>query len=342
MANFQGLGDILAGDVDVEWRGGRVFSQKHGSAEAKLPDKDLPKLNVEGTVEPSIEVRREEGLNTPQKLYAIDHKTNRKELLLDLNPKFAELRFATVEPVAWKTRDGMDGHGGLYLPLDYVPGQQYPLVIQTHFFNPETFIIDGPWSSGFAAQVLASKGFVVVQVGELLSHEEFHRLANTPAETPRVMAIYEGLVDALAARGLIDRNRVGVFGFSRTVYYVTYTLTHSMYPFAAAILEDGVDGGYFQYLSFPMLDSEYESIYGGSPFGEALQSWTKNAPAFNLGKVRTPIRIMEHGCLGALEQWEWFSGLSLLHKPVDMDQFITAVRQLGLFWMIVNDEPPQS
>jgi two-component system, response regulator len=33
---------------------------------------------------------------------------------------------------------------------------------------------------------------------------------------------------------------------------------------------------------------------------------------------------------------------SYVHKPVDMDQFITAVRQLGLFWMIVNDEPPQS
>ena len=46
-----------------------------------------------------------------------------------------------------------------------MPGKQYPLVIQTHFFNPETFVIDGPWSSGFAAQVLASKGFVVVQVG---------------------------------------------------------------------------------------------------------------------------------------------------------------------------------
>jgi|SRR5262245_3543369 CheY-like chemotaxis protein len=33
---------------------------------------------------------------------------------------------------------------------------------------------------------------------------------------------------------------------------------------------------------------------------------------------------------------------SYVHKPVDMNQFITAVRQLGLFWMIVNDAPPQS
>jgi two-component system, response regulator len=33
---------------------------------------------------------------------------------------------------------------------------------------------------------------------------------------------------------------------------------------------------------------------------------------------------------------------SYVHKPVDMNQFVTAVRQLGLFWMIVNDVPPWS
>jgi two-component system response regulator len=32
---------------------------------------------------------------------------------------------------------------------------------------------------------------------------------------------------------------------------------------------------------------------------------------------------------------------SYVHKPVDMNQFVAAVRQLGLFWMIVNDVPPQ-
>ena len=33
---------------------------------------------------------------------------------------------------------------------------------------------------------------------------------------------------------------------------------------------------------------------------------------------------------------------SYVHKPVDMNQFIMAVRQLGLFWLIVNDAPPSS
>ena len=32
---------------------------------------------------------------------------------------------------------------------------------------------------------------------------------------------------------------------------------------------------------------------------------------------------------------------SYVHKPVDINQFVAAVRQLGLFWLIVNDAPPQ-
>lgn len=31
---------------------------------------------------------------------------------------------------------------------------------------------------------------------------------------------------------------------------------------------------------------------------------------------------------------------SYVRKPVDFDQFAEAVRQLGLYWMVVNDAPP--
>jgi two-component system response regulator len=33
---------------------------------------------------------------------------------------------------------------------------------------------------------------------------------------------------------------------------------------------------------------------------------------------------------------------SYVHKPVAMNQFIMAVRQLGLFWLLVNDAPPNA
>jgi hypothetical protein len=314
------LQDVITGNIGVQLPGNSVFSQKRGLKEVRLPEKDLPRKEDKDARKPPIEVKLEQDLNTPQKLYVFDPKTKQESLLLDLNPQFAELRIAKPQIIAWKGTTGKEAHCALYLPSDYVPGKRYPLVIQTHYFNTDVFLIDGPWGSGYAAQALVGKGIIVAQVGELLElgEEESEKVLATRDEAPYAMADYEGLINELDARGLIDREKVGIFGFSRTVYYVTYTLTHSTYPFAAAILENGVDESYLQALALREVEQECERIYGGPPYGETLASWTVSSPGFNLAKVKTPVRIMDHGYAGAIEQWEWFSGLRLLHKPVEM------------------------
>jgi len=115
-------------------------------------------------------------------------------------------------------------------------------VIQTHGFKQDKFWIDGPWSGAFAAQPLASKGFVVLQVGSSVDPWEDEKYANTLQEVDRHMAAYEGAVDYLDKRGIVDREKVGLIGFSITTYYLAYTLTHSKHHFAAATLADGFDG----------------------------------------------------------------------------------------------------
>jgi len=48
--------------------------------------------------------------------------------------------------------------------------------------------------------------------------QEIVRVYNTPQEGPLFTLVVEAAIDELDHRGLIDRNRVGISGFSRTVF----------------------------------------------------------------------------------------------------------------------------
>jgi dienelactone hydrolase len=52
----------------------------------------------------------------------------------------------------------------------------------------------------------------------------------------------EGLIDALDEQKLVDRDRVGLVGWSYTGWLVEYFITHSTYPIGAAVAADNVAG----------------------------------------------------------------------------------------------------
>ena len=257
-----------------------------------------------------------EEMNTPPRIYASDPKTKARSMILNLNPSFANLRFAHVEEVQWRGLDGKEIKAGLYYPLDYDPGIKYPLVIQTHDWNRNRFWIEGPWTTAFAAQPLAAKNILVLQLGE--SYDEL----GTQKEVRREVDRIEGAIDYVRSRGIIDSSRVGIIGFSRTCLFVKYLLTHSKYHFAAASETDGVDAGYYQYVLSINSDPGYsqfaEGINGGPPFGDGLKSWMERDPGFNIQKVQTPLLITAENPFVALYDWEWFAMLRHLGKPVEM------------------------
>ena len=303
---------------------GRLVLTPNGPARDSVPEAYEKRESAwrrmpmsEGALPPNVPlaVTLEEDMNTPPRIFVSDAATKRKALLLDLNPQFARLSFGRVETIRWKATDGTQFEGGLYLPPDYRPGVRYPLVIQTHGFRQDRFWIDGPWSSAFAGQPLAARGMVVLQVGGSVDPSVEVTRSQTAAEAPTEMFAYEGAIDELDRRGFIDRTRVGVIGFSRTVYYVEYTLTHSKYDFRAASLADGIDGGYVNYMLWPLED--YPRINGAGAFGHSLSTWLENSPGFNLDRVRAPVHLEYYGRAGFLGGWQWYSGLSLLGKPVD-------------------------
>jgi len=275
----------------------------------------LPASPQEESEDSPFDVTLEESRDVPPRIFVTERRTGQKALLLDLNPQFRDFRFGNVETIRWQAKDGHEVEGGLYYPPDFLPGKRYPLVIQTHGYEEDRFWMNGPWNSAFAAQPLAAAGIMVLQVGDSTTKGADRSFINTTQEGPRRMAAFEGAVDELDRRGLIDRDRVGLIGFSRTVFHVAFTLTHSKYPFCAATLADGFDGGYLTYLLWGGFDAV--GVNGGEPTGPGLRSWLERAPGFTLDGVSTPVRLESYGPRAYLGSWEWYSVLNLLGKPVD-------------------------
>src|SRR5260370_25073955 len=92
-----------------------------------------------------------QSLNAPPVLMATDIRTSTSRKIWDPNPQLAQINLGRAEVVHWHDKAGHKWTGGLVRPPDYVWGHRYPLVIQTHGFHSEEFLVDGVYPTANAA-----------------------------------------------------------------------------------------------------------------------------------------------------------------------------------------------
>jgi dipeptidyl aminopeptidase/acylaminoacyl peptidase len=234
----------------------------------------------------------------------------------DPNPQLADMRTGAVSLYHWKDSKGNTRSGILALPPDYERGRRYPLVIQTHGYNPKRYFADGEYTTGSGGRALNALGVIVLQMDMPM----FNFMS--PEDGPFATDGFEAAISQLSQEGLIDRQRVGVIGFSYTCFHVLYAMTHRPDLLAAASITDGNNMSYVQWVMSTdernALQEISEKTNGGPPFSDHLMSWSRSAPNFALDKARTPLLISSLETGELLGQWETYSGLRKLGKPVDM------------------------
>lgn len=262
----------------------------------------------------SIAVRQD--LNTPPALWATNSSTKVVKRLWDPNPQLAGINLGAASLFRWKDSSGHDWVGELLKPPNFVAGNRYPLVIQTHAAPSDEieFLTDGPETTAFAARPLASSGMIVLQMPINWAHPI------SPQDAPDQIRGFDSAIAELSAEGLVDPSKVGAIGFSRTGWPIESAMIKEPKLFAAAVIADSTDASYMQYLIYsPAVRSDGERIYGASPFGDGINLWAKEAPDFHVDQIQSPILIQAiEGSGGILGEWELYSGLSIERKPVDL------------------------
>ena len=265
-------------------------------------------------------------LTTPPAIYAHNQRTGSDTLVLDTNPQLLE-RFALgrVQYLTGTLRSGDVWQATVYYPTDYRAGHRYPLVIQSDYgtFPTDSFSLYGLRDAGTGpspiapsvAQLLANRQIMVVEA----SVHAKDRL-RFDSEAARNQSVWEAIIVKLNRQGLIDESRVGISGFSRNGYYIEYALTHSRFPWAAAIAADNYDPSYMTAGIALNWDVQSSDSNGAPPFGKGLERWLKSAPGFNVEKIQSPLMLeAQTGGITALSWfWEIFSRLEHLHYPVEL------------------------
>lgn len=306
--------------------------------QANLPDKyykkrngiwkqvPTPTITEKIEKEDRLDVRIFQDLNSPPEIIARDKSTGRQKIISNFNPQFQDLTFGHTEVVNWKDRNGRAWQGGLVYPPGFNKGQKYPLVIQTHGFNKKEFLIDGPYdtASAFAAQALANKNIMVLQMMQpAVPHDHNERFIYQGG--------FESVIERLYEQGLIDKEKIGLIGWSGTGILVQHMLLYSDYPIAAATISDSFNYGISSYVSFFGIYAPgmafMEELNGGEPWGENLDVWIANDPTFHLDLLHTPLRYEQYSD-EISHWWGTYAILKRQKKPVEYYRFNDAAHAL--------------
>ena len=218
-----------------------------------------------------------EGQSLPPSLVTVDIASGRVRTVASISPEHEKIAPLHVSPRSWTNRYGHKVTGYIVWPREYVKGQRYPAIVVNHGNDADQrfALQDNQWE--YPVQTLAERGYVVLLINEASSRlnanlraaDQAWGLQGTtlPPERMRELlwltgaASFEDAVSELADEGIIDRERVGIAGYSRGSQLVNVAMTQS-HVFRAA---SSGDGAYLEPVYEPDMPDSYRAVFGGPP-----------------------------------------------------------------------------
>ncbi len=241
------------------------------------------------------------------------------------NPQMENYRWGTAQLFKWHAYDGQPAEGVLYLPEDFNPDEEYPMI--AYFYENYTddlfhhYDMEPSWSwINFPFYV--SRGYVI-----FVPDVRFN--VGVPGESSYnyVCSGVEAVCDAYPN---IDRKRIGIDGQSwggyQTAYLITRTNMFACAGSGAPVANMTSAFGGIRWGTGDSRQAQYE--VGQSRIGrtlwEAPELYIYNSPVFHADRVHTPLLIMHNDNDGAVPWYqgiEMFMALRRLGKPVWMLQY---------------------
>jgi len=229
----------------------------------------------------------------PPELFALEDGALRR-LSAHNDALLAELQFAAVNDIHFKSRDGTDIQGQIFLPPGYVAGRRYPAVLWIHGGpngQDQHELVAQGYSPSLERQLLAAQGYVVLAVnyrgstgrGSKFQHAILGDWGHREVED--LLAA----VDYAVAAGVADPARLGIGGWSYGGILTDYTIASDT-RFKAAISGAG-SGDALEMYGLDQYALQYNAELG-PPWKSASLYLKLSYPILHADRIRTPTLFM--------------------------------------------------
>jgi dipeptidyl aminopeptidase/acylaminoacyl peptidase len=230
------------------------------------------------------------------KYYSYDLKKDKVTLLFDLMPQLDEEDMSSMEPIKFKSRDGLTIHGYITLPKSAKKGEKVPVVVNPHG-GPQG--IRDSWGFNPEAQLFASRGYATLHVNFRISGgygKEFLRKGFKEIGRKAMDDVEDGLKYVIE-QGWVDPEKVAIYGGSHGGYAVLRGLTKTPDLYTCGIDYVGVSNLYTFMESMPAYWKPYleiiKAIWYDKDVKEEKKIMDEVSPAFHIDKITKPLFVVQ-------------------------------------------------
>ncbi|MDH5829475.1 S9 family peptidase [Luteimonas sp. M1R5S18] len=225
--------------------------------------------------------------SNPGELYLYDRASGQAKFLMHRRPRLDKDAMASVKPFTLQARDGRRLHGFLTLPHGS-NGRNLPLIVNPHGgpIGPRDY-----WSFNPEAQLLASRGYAVLQVNYRGSGgygKEFRDAGHLQWG----QGIQNDIVDATrwaVERGHADPDRICIYGGSFGGYSALMAPIRAPGLFKCAFGYVGVYDVDMMFKKGDIPETESGQRYLRRTHGSNTAVWSENSPARLAQEVKIPV-----------------------------------------------------
>ena len=212
--------------------------------------------------------------------------------LTDLNPYTAGRDFGEVRELSWTSLDGTEVHGLLRLPVGYIEGERYPLLLLIHGGPAGAWLhrLYAAPASGRWAAVMAQRGYAV------LCPNPRGSTGRGTAFLCEIVGCYGGPdwqdlmagVNAVIDLGIADPEQLVVGGWSGGGFLTNWTITHTD-RFRAAVSGAGISN-WVSFQGTADCRSTFDRYFGRAD--EAPDTHWQYSPIREIANAKTPTLIL--------------------------------------------------